>query len=891
MTWLQVFIHRLRGLFLKRKLDQELEDEIRAHLEMQIEDNLRQGMSPDEARYQALRKFGGVEQVKESYRDRRSLAVVDSALRDLRYALRTLRRSPGFTAVAVLTLALGIGANTATFSMFEGIVLAPLPYKDAERLVVEFQCNPNSHGIPPSGPDFQDWRRNARSFEQMTGMLWKAHDLTNPGAPEHLDGREVSAGFFSTLGVNLSLGREFSSQEDRLGGNPVVIISNRLWRDRFGASPEALGRSVTLDGIDRAIVGVLPAGFQFGDVGEADVYTPFGAYSNPTAMADRGIHPGILCVARLKPGVTIAQANSEMTTIQNSLNQLYPSTNRGLGADVAPLKQVIVGDAGATLLLLMGAVGLVLLIACANIANLLLVRAEARSAEFAIRMALGASRRRLAYQLITESLLLSSGGGVLGLAIAKWAVIPSLAAVPASFPRSTNIGVNMSVLLFTFGLTIVVGILFGLAPLVKSSNPDLQVSLKEGGRSISKRRHNVQRSLVIAQMALTLVLLTGAMLLFRTVRHLWTVDPGFNSQRIITFKVGLSPSMTKTASSWRTAYQQLAERIGQIPGVQAVGFNRLAPLAGQYNYMPFWVGPKETTSTAEAPRLLLYWTGPEYLKTMEIPLLRGRFLTPEDNLQSEPVIVIDSILAHTYFPDKDPVGQTLTIPLWGTARIVGVVGHVRHWGLADDENSAKNRQAYASVYQLPDKYVPIMYPNLTMIVRAQVDGAALLPAIKNVVYGAANEQPIYDIRTMREIMTESITSQQFPMFMLGAFALLALLLAAVGIYGVITYTTIERTHEIGVRMALGADRWSILRMVIGGGLRQALIGVAIGVTAALIFGRVLSSFSNLLYGVQPWDPLTLIVASLALMCATLLASYLPARRAAGVDPMIALRAE
>jgi predicted permease len=891
MIWLRIFIHRLRGLFLKRKMERDLEDEIRAHLEMQIDDNLRLGMSPEEARYEALRKFGGVEQVKESYRDRRSLAVVDSALWDIRYALRMLRRNPGFAAVAVLTLALGIGANTAIFSMFEGVVLAPLPYKDAERLVVVFQSNPNSPGIPPSGPDFQDWRRNARSFEQMTGMLWKAHDLTNPGAPEHLDGREVSAGFFSTLGVNLSLGREFSSQEDRLGGDPVVIISNRLWRDRFGASREALGRSVTLDGIDRAIVGVLPAGFQFGDGGEADVYTPFGAYSNPTAMADRGIHPGIFCVARLKPGVTIAQANSEMATIQNSLNQLYPSTNRGLGTDVVSLKQVVVGNAGATLLLLMGAVGLVLLIAWANIANLLLARAEARSAEFAIRMALGASRRRLAYQLITESLLLSSGGGVLGLAIAKWAVIPSLAAVPTSLPRSTNIGVNMSVLLFTFGLTIVVGILFGLAPLVKSSNPDLQISLKEGGRSVSKRRHNVQRSLVIAQMALTLVLLTGAMLLLRTVRHLGTVDPGFNSQRIITFKVGLSPSMTKTASSWRTAYQQLAERIGQIPEVQAVGFNRLVPLARQYSYMPFWVGPKETTSTAEAPRLLLYWTGPEYLKTMEIPLLRGRFLTPEDNLQSEPVIVIDSILARAHFPDKDPVGQTLTIPLWGTARIVGVVGHVRHWGLADDENSAKNRQSYASVYQLPDKYVPIMYPNLTMIVRAQVDGAALLPAIKDVVYGAANEQPIYDIRTMREIMTESITSQQFPMFMLGAFALLALLLAAVGIYGVITYMTIERTHEIGVRMALGADRRSILRMVIGGGLRQALIGVAIGVTAALIFGRVLSSFSNLLYGVQPWDPLTLIVTSLVLMCATLLACYLPARRAAAVDPMIALRHE
>src|SRR5215510_3634492 len=891
MTWIRVFIHRLRGLFLKRKLEQELEEEIRSHLEMQIEDNLRQGMNPDEARYQAMRKFGGVEQVKESYRDRRSLAVVDSALRDIRYALRMLRRNPGFAAVAILTLGLGIGANTAIFSMFEGVVLAPLPYSDAERLVVVFQTNPRAARIPPSGPDFQEWRGNARSLEQIGGIRWQVRDLTSPGAPEHLTGRLISSGFFRLLGVNLSLGREFSPQEDQRGGNSVVIISDRLWRDRFAGSREALGRSLTLDGVDHTIVGVLSSEFEFGSWWEtADIYTPIGQ-ANPVTMADRAIHPGIVCVARLKPGVTIAQAKSEMATIQNSLNQLYPSTNRGLGVAVAPLKQVIVGDVGATLLLLMGAVGLVLLIACANIANLLLARSEARSAEFAIRLALGASRRRLAYQLITESLLLSSGGGVLGLAIAKWAVIPSLAAVPASLPRSTNIGVNMSVLLFTFGLTIVVGILFGLAPLVKSSNPDLQVSLKEGGRSISKRRHNVQRSLVIAQMALTLVLLTGAMLLFRTVRHLWTVDPGFNSQRIITFKVGLSPSMTKTASSWRTAYQQLAERIGQIPGVQAVGFNRLAPLARQYNYMPFWVGPKETTSTAEAPRLLLYWTGPEYLKTMEIPLLRGRFLTPEDNLQSEPVIVIDSILARAHFPDKDPVGQTLTIPLWGTARIVGVVGHVRHWGLADDENSAKNRQAYASVYQLPDKYVPIMYPNLTMIVRAQVDGAALLPAIKNVVYGAANEQPIYDIRTMREIMTESITSQQFPMFMLGAFALLVLLLATVGIYGVITYMTTERTHEIGVRMALGADRWCILRMVIGGGLGQALIGVAIGVTAALIFGRVLSSFSNLLYGVQPWDPLTLIVTSLILMCATLLASYLPARRAAGIDPMIALRHE
>jgi len=884
MTWIRVFIHRMRGVFRKRKLEQELEDEIRAHLDMQIEDNLMQGMSPDEARYQALRKFGGVEQVKESYRDRRSLAVVDSALWDLRYALRMLSRSPGFTAVAVLTLALGIGANTAIFSMLEGVVLAPLPYKQAEQLVAALQTRPDNPRGSVSGPDFQDWRRNARSFEQMVGMRWISGDLTSPGAPERIAGREISSGIFSMLGVNLSLGREFSPEEDRRGGNPVIIISDRLWRDRFGASRDALGRSVTLDGIDRTIVGVLSSNFEFW--GAVDFYTPIWQNNLPY-MDDRTVHSGIFCIARLKPGVTIDQAKSEMTTIQNSLNQLYPSTNRGLGADVAPLKEIVVWGANKTLLLLMGAVGLVLLITCANIANLLLARAEARSAEFAIRMALGASRMRIASQLITESMLISVGGGVLGLAIAKWAVIPSLVAVPLDLPRMTNIGVNMPVLLFTFGLTIVVGVLFGLAPLVKSSNPDLQGSLKEGGRGASKGRHNVQRSLVIAQMAMTLVLLTGAMLLFRTVRHLLAVAPGFNSQSVITFKVGISPAMKKTASSWRTAYQQLTERIQQIPGVQAAGFSLLVPLSLGGNTAPFWVGPKETTSPIEALTLQLNWTGPEYLKTMEMPLLRGRFLTPEDNIQSEKVIVIDSMLARTYFPDKDPVGQTITINIWGAARIVGVVGHVR---LADEETHTKN-QAYTSVYQLQDDWVPVMYPGLNMVVRAKVPGAALIPAIKDVVYGAGEKQPVYDIRTMQEVLAESLTWQRFHMFLLGAFALLALLLAAVGIYGMITYMTTERTHEIGVRMALGADRWSILRMVIGGGLRLALIGVAIGLAATLILGRILSSFSHLLYGVRPWDPLTLIAISLVLICATFLACYLPARRAAGVDPMIALRHE
>jgi predicted permease len=882
--WFYTLPLRLRSLFRRAQVEQELDEELRYHIERQIEGHISKGMTKEEARYAALRAMGGLERRKEECRDMRRVRLIENLIQDLRYGLRTLRRSPGFTAVAMLTLALGIGANTAIFSMLEGVVLAPLPYREAERLVAALQTRPDNPRGSVSGPDFHDWQSNARSFEQMVGMKWLSSDLTSPGVPERIAGREISSGIFSVLGVNLSLGREFSSEEDRRGGDPVVIISNRLWQDRFGGRRDALGQSVTLDGIDRTVVGVLTSNFEFW--GEADFYTPI-RQNNLPYMDDRTVHSGIFCIARLKPGVTIDQAKSEMTTIQNSLNRLYPSTNQGLGANVVPLKEIIVWDADETLLLLMGTVGLVLLIACANIASLLLARAEARSAEFAIRMALGANRKRLASQLITESMLISVGGGVLGLAIAKWAVIPSLVAVPLNLPRTTNIGVNMSVLLFTFGLTILVGVLFGLAPLMKSSNPNLQGSLKEGGRGVSKGRHSAQRSLVIAQMAMTLVLLTGAMLLFRTVRHLWAVDPGFNSQHIITFKVGISPALKKTASSWRTAYQQLTERIEQIPGVQTAAFTRLVPLSLEGNTAPFWVGPKETTSPLEAPSLQLNWTGPEYLKTMEMPLLRGRFLTPEDNLQSEKVIVIDRILAQTYFPDKDPMGQTITINIWGAARIVGVVGHVR---LAGDENRTRN-QAYASVYQLQDDWVPVMYPDLSMIVRTKFEGAALLPAIRDVVYGEGEKQPVYDIHTLQEVLAESLSWQRFHMFLLGAFALLALLLAAVGTYGVITYMTTERTHEIGVRMALGADRWSILRMVIGGGLRLALIGTAIGAVAALILGRILSSFSHLLYGVRPWDPLTLIAISLVLICATLLACYLPARRAAGVNPMEALRHE
>ncbi len=791
----------------------------------------------------------------------------------------------------MLTLALGIGANTAIFSVVQGVLLAPLPYPEPNHLVMVWENNLKIKRLTlVSYPDFLDWQRNVRSFEQMAAFDWQGRDLTFPGTPERVDGMEISSGFFRTLGVKLALGREFSPEEDRHGGAPVVIISDRLWRNRFGGSTEALGKSVPLGGSDFTIVGVLRPGFHFAG-NEADVYTPLGQ-GDPLIFSDRTIHP-IFCIARLKPGVTLAQSDSDVGRVQDHLDQTYPDQDRSLATAVRPLKQFIVGDVGGTLLLLLGAVGLVLMIACANVASLLLARSAARSHEFAIRSALGAKRARIVRQLVTESVLLSVAGGGLGLAVARWGVNPVLAAVPSSLPRLDNIGVSVSVLLFTFGVSIIVGILFGLAPALKTSNTDLQTSLKQGGRGSTTTRHRAQSALVIVQMALALALLIGAGLLFRTIRQLWEVNPGFDTRDVLTFRVGLSPAVTKTGPSSRTAYQQLIERLRQIPGVQAADVTVMVPLARGSNTGPFLVGSQEPTYITEAPRALYYWTGPDYLRTMEIPLLRGRFFTAEDTAKSEPVIVIDSVLANTYFPNRDPVGQTMTIPHWdrGPARVIGVVGHVQHYGLRAREQDIEN-QIYASLYQLPDNWAALpFYRELIVAVRTPLDTATVMPAIKAAVYGADSDQTVYAVQTMQEIVAGSMSSQRFPMILLGGFALLALLLASVGIYGVISYSVTQRLHEIGVRMALGAEKQDIFRLVIGQGLRLALAGVAIGGVAALILTRLLSSFSNLLYGVGTSDPATFGTVAALLTGVALAACYIPARRATRVDPMVALRYE
>jgi predicted permease len=876
----------------KTKWEQELSEELRFHIEQQTAANIASGMSSDEARRQATLQLGAPEGVKEYCREERRAFWLESLWSDVRYGARMLRKSPGFTIIAVLTLALGIGANTAIFSVVEGVLLAPLPYSEPDRLVVVMESNLLFPQDAISYPNFLDWQRTARSFEQMSAvMVDQGFDVTGPGTPEHVNGNRISSGFFNTLGAKLSLGREFSSQEDQRGGAPVAIISNRMWKNRFGGSHQVLGKSITLDGVDYTIVGVLPSGFRFWD--EVDAFVPVAQF-NPLILDARGGHDAMISIARLKRGVSLSNAQAEMTAIQNHLDELYPDSDRGLGTDVIPLKQEIVGDVSGTLLLLLGAVGLVLLVACANVANLLLARSAGRSREFAIRSALGANRVRVVRQLLTESILLSLAGGALGVIVAVCGISPVLAAVPEGLPRSENIGVNASVLWFTLGVSIAVGILFGLAPALKSSKADLQIALKEGGRGSTGAHHRAQSSLVIVQTALTLVLLVGAGLLFRTIHRLWNVNPGFDARHVITFRMGLSSSTTKTGANIRTGFQQLLERIRMIPGVQAADFTMLVPLTRDDNEAPFWIDSQKPTVPQNAPRMVIFDTGPDYLRTMGIPLVQGRFFTAEDNTNSPCVGVIDTVLAQTYFPGKNPVGQTMTFGWpaapWGPCAIIGVVGHVNHWGLGEPGTNTK-AQSYYPMLQASDKLWPLAYPYLKILVRTPLDAATLMPAIKAAVYAADGDETVYNVKTMQEIVSESMSSQRFPMMLLGAFSGLALLLASVGIYGVISYSVAQRVHEIGIRMALGAEKQNIFRLVIGQGLRLVLAGLAIGTAAALILTRLLSSFSSLLYGVGASDPVTFLAVSLVLTIVAILACYIPARRAMRVDPMVALRYE
>ena len=813
-------------------------------------------------------------------------------LQDIRYALRMLALAPGFTAIAILTLALGIGANTALFSVVNGVLLNPLPYPQPERLVALYSRTSTFAQASISYPNFLDWQRNNRSLAAIAAYRSDDFNLTGAGEPERVRAEMVSADFFSILGVTPLIGRDFTARDDHAGGAPVVILSEGFWKRKLGGSPQILGQPLTLNGTPYTVVGIIPANFFFmgSNFRLSDAYVPIGQWTDPTFL-DRRVGMGTDAVGRLRPGTTLVQARSDMDNVAQALAKEYPEADKDSGINMVPLKQDMVGDVAPLLYVLFGAVGLVLLIACVNLANLLLARSTGRSREFAIRAAMGASRVRVAQQLLTESVLLAITGGTLGLLLAAWGTRAAIRVLPQALPRAGQVGLDSHVLLFTLGLSLFVGILFGLAPALKAFQPNLQETLREGGRGSSGARHRLQSVFVVAETALALVLLVGASLMIRSLVRLWAVNPGFNPHQLISFSIAYPPETMKAAPDvLRNRSLHLGAALEAIPGVESVSaMGGSLPMQGD-SELPFWMeGQPAPSSNSEMNWALFYLVEPGYLNAMQTPLQRGRFFNAQDTLHSPTVIVIDENFARKFFPGQDPVGKRVNIGLFGVlAEIVGVAGHVKHFGLDSDAHASIQAQFYFPLMQVPDKFMPLLSQGIAFVMRTRVPPETLLGDIRHTIGQLNSQQVVYGEETMEETVARSLAARRFAMDLLGIFASLALALACVGIYGVVSYLAGQRTHEIGIRLALGAQRANVLRMVVGEGARMALIGVALGTAAALVLTRLMA---NQLFGVSAHDPLTFVGMALLLAIVAVGACYLPARRAMRTDPMAALRQE
>ena len=812
---------------------------------------------------------------------------------DVRYSLRMLGKNPGFAAIAILTLALGIGANSALFSVVNGVLLRPLPYPQPDRVIAISEKSASFENSSISYPNFLDWQRSNSTFSAIAAYRGDNFSITGTGEPERVRVGMVSAGFFEILGVNPAQGRLFTHEEDRLGTAPVAILSAGLWQRKFGSAPEIIGKRIRMNGEDYTVVGVLPANFYFQGANydrAKDVFIPIGQFTDPF-FQDRDIHEGTRAIGRLKAGVTFAAASADMDQIANNLALTYPDADKGAGISLTPLKKDIVGDVEPFLLVLLAAVGFVLLIACVNVANLQLARATARAHEFAIRTALGASQSRVIRQLLTETILLGLAGGALGLCLAGWGTQGAIRALPETLPRAQDVTVDVRVLIFTFVVSILAGALFGLAPALKTSRPNLQQGLKEGGRGGSGAHHRAQRIFVVTEMAMALVLLIGAGLMIRSLVDLWGVNPGFNPRGVLTFSVSLAPSFAVNATAGRSAIRQLDEQLRNIPGVEAVASTSGSfPLSGDSEY-PFWIeGQPKPTNESEMKLSIFYMVQPEYLNTMEIPLERGRFITRQDDEHAAPVIVIDEDFARQYFPGQDPIGKRIHVSIINTEpEIVGVVGHVKQWGLDTDGDSRYSivAQLYMPVMQLPDRFWTGP-PQAQVVARTKGLPAGVFPAIRETVEKMNSENVLYGAKSLEEVVGDSMAARRFTMVLLGVFAGLALLLSSIGIYGVISYVVGQRTNEIGIRIALGAQRRDVLRLMLGEGMKMALIGVFIGIAVAL---GVTHLMATVLFGVSAHDPVTFLAVTALLIMVALAACWIPAWRATRVDPLVALRYE
>ena len=884
----------LRNLLSKRAVEQALDDELQSSVELLTQEKMKEGLSHPEARRQALIELGGVEQVKERVRTIRFGSFLETFAQDVRYALRMLGKSPGFTAVAVLTLALGIGANTALFSVVNGVLLNPLPYPSSDQIVSMAGWFPGYGESSISYPDFLDWVRLNRTFSSLAAYRRDSFNLTGQGDAEQVTAMDISASFFSLLGVNPILGRDFSSVEDQLGAPPTVILSGGFWKSKFGSSPDILGKALNLDGTDYTVVGVIPENFYFCCAATgfrlSDVYVPIGASKDPQ-VHDRRMVPSIWAVGRMKAGVTLAQARANMDSVARSLGAAYPDTDKDTGIVVTPLQQVMVRDIRPFLLVLLAAVGFVLLISCVNVANLLLARSTGRGREFAIRGALGASQGRVIRQLLTESVLLAIAGGWLGLLLASWGTRAALAALPSALPRANDVRLDPRVLLFTLVISMAAGVLFGLAPALKTSRPDLHETLREGGRGTSGARYHTQNIFVVLEMALAVVLLIGAGLTIRTLVGLWSVSPGFDPHNVLSFRVSFPPSISNAdATTIRASLRQFTDKIAAVPGVGAVSLTTGAKPLDHESALIFWRdGQPKPPNEVSMPFAVWYRVGPDYLNVMKIPLLRGRFLTTQDDANSPGVCVIDEEFARKFFGQEDPIGKRLNFILVYNQplQIVGVVGHVKQYGLDETTNSPIQAQFYMSPLQLPDEQLKFWAISATgYVIRTQDSPRAFAAAVRHVLHEFNSKTVLYQPETMDSVVARSLASRRFAMILLAVFAALALVLASIGIYGVVSHVAGQRTHEIGLRIALGAQRSHVLLIILGQGARLALLGVVIGLAAAAGLTRLMT---RILFGVSATDPLTFSAVAIVLTLVALIACYIPARRAMRVDPIVALR--
>jgi len=867
----------------KRMLD-DLDQDIRDHIARETQDNIDRGMTPEEARYAAVRKFGNVTRMKEETREVWSVVWLQQLLEDLRFGLRLLRKNPGFTAVAVLTLALGIGANAAVFSVVYAVMLRPLPYKDPSRLIVLHENTPKVGDVSVSFQNFLDWRTANRSFSQMAAVAAVDFNLAGVTQPENINGDAVSPNFLSMMGIRPFLGRDFDASEEKAGTAPVVLLSYSLWQSHLGGDPNVVGKTITLDGRSFTIVGVLPADYRALDT--TDVMLPMGVWAtnNADAIKERGDRGDMVVIGKLAPGVAFGQARAEMEGIAARLAKEYPASNDQFSVTLQPIRQAFVGDMKTAILVLFGAVLFVLLIACANVANLFLVRGSSRTKEIALRIAFGASRGRIIRQMLTESFILACFGGVVGVALALGGIRGMAQLISAGTMSGAAVNLNGAVLLFVGGVVVLAAFIFGLAPAVHSTKPDVQSELKEGGRTSSGgvAQNRLRGALAVAEISLALILLVGAGLMMKSLYRLLQVDPGFRPARVLTMGMDLRTQQYSQDPAVLNFWQQLIDRVSALPGVQGAAVGTAIPLTDSHGRADITIEGMALPTPGNYPHPDVHVVSPEYIATLGIPLLRGRTFTDQDNEKAPLAGMINAMLAKRFFPNEDPIGKRFMFghpssdpAKWFT--IVGVVSDTRLYGLANP--------ARLEVY-LPFRQNP--RSSMALVVKSGADPASLTSAVREAVQSIDKDQPVFAISTMEELVRNSVATRRMTLVLLGLFSGLALILGAIGIYGVISYSVAQRTHEIGIRMALGAPRGDVFRLVVGEGLKLAGVGIAIGIAAAFGLARLMSS---LLYGVSVTDFETFAGVAVLLALVALLACYVPARRAMRVDPTVALRYE